>query len=477
MTKIHSNKINFTIRNPTPERKYSLISGEFHIKNHEITSGQPNEVTNGDILQFNESGEFDFQVGRKASKEVAQWFNAQCNPKSNTTFGHRAKKLNFACLGTLHLKIIQESTNRQFAVVFDDILIGQGSSGSTNNWWFGGKTCTKMSKGKIKANGSTDDQNNFGFTFLRGGKQRTNVHTVEIIKIEYFTWMKAIDENKFLNQINIPGTHDSGTYNFKKVIVSNYVTTQDLSIRGQLDHGIRFLDIRCRHINDSFTIHHDKYYCNLVFGEVLKQCISFLQDNQSECIVMMVKEEYKPENNTRKFYETFLKYVNDSGGSAYWYDKNTIPRLKDVRKKIVLLHRFQFLEHSFGISAMNWLDNKTFKIKSNYESKALWIQDQYSVTWTQKAEAISDLVNESIKREDYWYFNFSSLSPSISATIKSTAKFMNTIMYKIASDVQIGFLGVIVMDYPNSKEGLTARIIDNNQYFKDHLYPKIPTDE
>lgn len=476
MTNIHSNKINFIIRSSEHERKYSLISGEFHIKDHKITSGQPNEVRNGDILQFNESDEFNFPVGRKATKAVAQWFNGQCSPKSNTAFGHRAKKLNFAFLGSLHLRVVQESTNHQFEVKFDDILIGQGSSGSSNNWWFGGRICTKVSSGKIAANGSTDDRHNFRFTFLRGGKQRSNVHTVEIVKIEYFTWMKLIDENKFLSQINIPGTHDSGTYNFNKVIVSNYVTTQNLSIRGQLDHGIRFLDIRCRHFNNSFTIHHDRYYCNLVFGEVLKQCISFLRDNPSECIVMLVKEEYKPQGNTRQFYQTFLNYVSNSG-SMYWYDKNTIPRLKDVRKKIVLLHRFKFDENSFGINVMNWLDNKTFKIKSNFESKALWIQDQYSVTWTQKVAAIGDLVNESNKREDFWYLNYTSLSPSLSANIKSTANFMNAVMYRIASDVRIGFLGLIVMDYPNVKDGLTAHIIDNNQFFKDHLYPKIPTDE
>lgn len=297
------------------------------------------------------------------------------------------------------------------------------------------------------------------------------------MNIEYFTWMKLIDENKFLNQINIPGTHDSGTYNFNKTIFKNYVKTQNLSIRGQLDFGIRFLDIRCRHINNSFTIHHDRYYCNLVFGEVLKQCLSFLHDNESECIVMLIKEEYKPQGNTREFYQTFLNYVYNNGGVVNWYDKKTIPRLKDVRKKIVLLHRFNFNENSFGINVMDWPDNKTFKIKMNNDSKALWVQDQYSVTWTQKAAAIYDLVNESNKRENYWYLNYISLAPTLSATIKSTSNFTNAFMYKIATNTKIGFLGLIIMDFPNLKYGLISCIIDNNQYFEYHLYPEIPTFE
>ena len=30
-------------------------------------------------------------------------------------------------------------------------------------------------------------------------------------------WMKYISDNKYLNQINIPGTHDSGTYDIGKL--------------------------------------------------------------------------------------------------------------------------------------------------------------------------------------------------------------------------------------------------------------------
>lgn len=179
MTKIHSNKINFIIRAPANERKYTLISGEFHIKDHKITSGQPCEDANGDTLQLDHNDEFNFRVGRKASKDVARWFNGQCNPKINTTFGHSAKKLNFAFLGTLRLKIAPESINHQFDVKFDDILIGQGSSGSTNNWWFGGEACTNISNSKIVSNGSTDDKSNFRFTFLRGSN---NVHAVSMWK-------------------------------------------------------------------------------------------------------------------------------------------------------------------------------------------------------------------------------------------------------------------------------------------------------
>lgn len=130
MTKIRSNRINFIISAPANDRTYSLISGEFCIKDHKITLGQPSEIENGDTLHCNQNGEFDFRVGRKASKDVAKWFNRECNSNTNTTFGHPAKELNFAFLGTLRLILFQMSDNERFGVEFDDILIAQGSSGS-----------------------------------------------------------------------------------------------------------------------------------------------------------------------------------------------------------------------------------------------------------------------------------------------------------------------------------------------------------
>ncbi|OUM57862.1 hypothetical protein PIROE2DRAFT_17014 [Piromyces sp. E2] len=49
-------------------------------------------------------------------------------------------------------------------------------------------------------------------------------------------WINYINKNLKLNEINIPGTLGSGTYNFGQ--------TQDLDIIEQLNSGIRYLDVR-----------------------------------------------------------------------------------------------------------------------------------------------------------------------------------------------------------------------------------------
>lgn len=67
------------------------------------------------------------------------------------------------------------------------------------------------------------------------------------------TWMndmREIIENLRLRDLFIPGTHDSSSYRFdfhpthNETIVTKYSLTQDEDIRGQLMHGIRYLDIR-----------------------------------------------------------------------------------------------------------------------------------------------------------------------------------------------------------------------------------------
>lgn len=114
--------------------------------------------------------------------------------------------------------------------------------------------------------------------------------------------MASIDGEKFLHELSIPGTHDTGAL---IETVPRTAKCQNLTIEEQLQAGVRFLDIRCRHIGDAFVIHHGPVYQELNFTDVLQSVANFLQANPSETVIMSVKEEYTPEGNTRSFAETF----------------------------------------------------------------------------------------------------------------------------------------------------------------------------
>ncbi len=121
--------------------------------------------------------------------------------------------------------------------------------------------------------------------------------------------MTPLDGALSISRLSIPGTHNSGATIEK---LSGTAKCQNLTIGQQLDAGVRFLDIRCRHTNDGFTIYHGSVNQNLRFTEVLDVTLGFLTANPGETVIMSVKEAHKSENNTRGFEATFDSYVADS---------------------------------------------------------------------------------------------------------------------------------------------------------------------
>jgi len=79
-------------------------------------------------------------------------------------------------------------------------------------------------------------------------------------------WMSSLNGSLSLSQFSIPGTHDSMALYEP---VSGTAKCQNLSLGDQLNAGVRFIDIRCRHINNAFAIHHGSIYENANFDDVL----------------------------------------------------------------------------------------------------------------------------------------------------------------------------------------------------------------
>lgn len=129
---------------------------------------------------------------------------------------------------------------------------------------------------------------------------------------------------KPLCQVGLPGTHDSGTYRFDKTkgastdsgldsiqnildrgkvlgkvnewllsaIFERLCQCQSLTIREQLEQGIRYVDMRVGYHADSGTF----MTCHGVFcvdvEEILEEITSFLQDNPKEIVIVEFKKLY-----------------------------------------------------------------------------------------------------------------------------------------------------------------------------------------
>jgi 1-phosphatidylinositol phosphodiesterase len=271
-------------------------------------------------------------------------------------------------------------------------------------------------------------------------------------------WMQSLPDNYLLSQLSIPGSHDAGA-RFEPV--AGTAKCQSLTIAEQLNAGIRFLDIRCRHIDNAFAIHHGSIYQNLNFDDVLNACFTFLNSNPGECIVMCVKEEYDATNNTRTFEQTFDTYTQKN--PSHWYQGAAIPTLGSVRGKIVLARRSGATTTPKGIAATNWADNTTFTI-NNTESQ-LRVQDNYvvpdnNVKWTNVTNLLTEAKSGS---SSTLYINFTSGYRSLIFSIPSITTVSNNINPRISSYFTTntqGRYGIIPMDF--SDAGKAALIAQTN---------------
>jgi 1-phosphatidylinositol phosphodiesterase len=263
--------------------------------------------------------------------------------------------------------------------------------------------------------------------------------------VQPVNWMGGLPDSKKLSGISVPGTHNSGA---RHETFSGTAKCQNLTIENQLNIGVRFLDVRCRHYQNAFTIHHGSVYQNMNFDAVLNACWDFLDNNPTECIIMSIKEEHNPANNNRTFEQTFDAYVQKKPNG--WYLSNTIPDLGNVRGKIVLVRRFGASSQPKGIDATNWQDNTTFSIIT--PSAGIKVQDMYKVPvngtkWNKVLSLLEEAKNGS---HDMFYINFSSgYKPGWFGipNIPRVSNYINPKLVDYLNTNRSGRYGSIMMDF------------------------------
>lgn len=111
---------------------------QFQISGHSITSGQPWSGITSITCNGDGSCTMNVEAGRKASAEVAAWFQAQVGNGSaigTNTIDKMPTDLNFAFVGQM---TFSHGGNTYTSAKGGSIVIAQGSGGGRNNWWLGG---------------------------------------------------------------------------------------------------------------------------------------------------------------------------------------------------------------------------------------------------------------------------------------------------------------------------------------------------
>lgn len=180
-------------------------------------------------------------------------------------------------------------------------------------------------------------------------------------------WMEKISDDRMLSELNIPGSHDSAAlydYLVKSSPVYKYNAKDQFDgLAEQLNYGIRFFDIRLRVDNGRLEAWHGVQQPSqdqkISFDDIVILCKDFLSQFRNECIVMSIKKE----GGDAEIGEMVnARIQQDSAAANYhtrsslWYTDAFIPKLGDVRGKIVLIRRFN-LSYPLGIDATSWQDN------------------------------------------------------------------------------------------------------------------------
>ena len=103
-------------------------------------------------------------------------------------------------------------------------------------------------------------------------------------------WMKYYSDvlgKLTLTKMTLPGTHDSGTYEPVSVFGSAWIKTQNLSLRDQLNRGIRVLDLRIgQNSPGDYIISHDTWRTKYSLSQALQEVKDFISATDKEIVVL-----------------------------------------------------------------------------------------------------------------------------------------------------------------------------------------------
>lgn len=192
-------------------------------------------------------------------------------------------------------------------------------------------------------------------------------------------WMKYVDGNKYLDELSIPGTHDSSTCSIDNDTEpqTSLAKCQQDYIPTQLLEGIRYFDIRLGKDDKNGDPGIDHGICYLLkkdggfihLSDVIGYFKTFLSENPSEALIMLVSrgnDEATDESVTTAFAKVMGKDPD------LFYTSSRVPTLGEVRGKIVLLRRFGLAGnsasgHTWGLDLTQWDD----KIAAHPDSSSM----------------------------------------------------------------------------------------------------------
>lgn len=279
-------------------------------------------------------------------------------------------------------------------------------------------------------------------------------------------WMDNITDSKYVYELNLPGTHNSGMYypyNGNATIDAFVAAAkcQTYTIEQQLEKGIRVFDLR---VDESlnichgsgtykFTAYKDSAHTDvLTLNDTLTKINNFLTAHPSEVVVVSVKVEDGTTSTVVSALNTEL-----ANWTSSMYTGTTFPKLSDVKGKMVLMSRISTLNKGVYYDVP---DNAALQTKV-IDGVNIIIDDQYDKNATEKTTAVNNALTalESYyvnttggkgTRSGLLFTSSNTFSASTIATYQSPEYIANTInpVLNGHSWRQGRAYGFVLMDFP-----------------------------
>jgi len=182
-------------------------------------------------------------------------------------------------------------------------------------------------------------------------------------------WMSELPDDRRLDEINMVGTHDSGA-----VHGGDAVACQTMGIRDQLKMGVRVLDMRCHHKNNTLLIYHGVFDQKQTGREFMQQVVTYLKDYPTETVLVRVKKEGDAEGCSHGFVQDFREQVFDffeAQKPGIFWKGGPMPTMKEVRGKVVILYNFG--DWTAGWNYAHAMDiQDMYALKTNWDLYAKW---------------------------------------------------------------------------------------------------------
>lgn len=327
-------------------------------------------------------------------------------------------------------------------------------------------------------------------------------------------WITPLDDNIYVSQLSIPGTHDAATSSLEASL-TNAGATQTKTLEEQLEMGIRAFDIRVSlktswgsWTTDLENIHHATLDTEVSLDEAFATFGKFLTDNPKEFVIIIMRNEsgdthplsYVTDNQkaqcAEKYREAMTTYLSNS--TIYQNRKvDFTPDLTigDMRGRILILARDQFGTDTSrgtavsGGAAIGWnhswngalatgreLQNRMTGANTNGDKYILAVQDMFKndenksdLDWeVAKPLSVMQLMdysavfNTDASKYNYWAINHTSGYTGVN-NYPNNASITNPIIYEylIGNEVTLnnvsytrateGPMGIVLMDFVGAR--------------------------